>query len=399
MRITINLSIKKSKARVDGKCPVYARCTMHGKRIEIATGVFLAPEKWDSSKQLIKGREEDIRILNNRLGKVVSKINDIYNQLESTGEVFDIYTLQNRLTKSEPQHYLLNFWNQVIASMEKKVNKGYSLGRIKHYKTTRRRLGEFLEENFSRHDYPLHKVDYRFISSFDVFLKSKFQLGINTISGYHKQFKKVLNEAVSMELISGNPYTTFRIKEISVNRDFLTIKEVQSIENKNISIQRLDAVKDIFVFACYTGLSYSDMAKLTRQHLFLGDDGEEWIVIDRTKTNTRCRVPLLPKAKAILQKYENSPVNGSKGLLLPILSNQRMNGYLKELADICGINKNLSMHVARHTFATSITLANGVPIETVSKMLGHNSLKTTQIYARIVDTKISNDMKKLRRIL
>lgn len=158
-------------------------------------------------------------------------------------------------------------------------------------------------------------------------------------------------------------------------------------------------VRDIFVFACYTGLSYSDICKLSREHLQLGNDGEQWIIIDRSKNDSRCRIPLLPKAKNILIKYKDYPVNSSVRLLLPVHSNQKMNAYLKELADICGITKNLSMHVARHTFATSITLSNGVPIETVSKMLGHNSLKTTQIYARIVDNKISQDMKNLKDII
>ena len=174
---------------------------------------------------------------------------------------------------------------------------------------------------------------------------------------------------------------------------------MEKIKTKKIDIQRLGIVRDIFVFACYTGLSYSDIAKLGAQHLHLGSDEEEWIIIDRTKTESRCRIPILAGAKQILVKYENYPVNVTKELLLPVNSNQKMNGYLKELADICGIKKNLSMHVARHTFATSITLANGVPIETVSKMLGHNSIKTTQIYARIIDSKISQDMKRLKAIL
>ncbi len=154
-------------------------------------------------------------------------------------------------------------------------------------------------------------------------------------------------------------------------------------------------IRDVFVFACYTGLAYAELQKLSDEHIHIGNDGEEWIIIDRTKTDIRCRIPLLPKAKAVLNKYKNFPLSENKRRLLPIHSNQKMNEYLKELATICGINKNLSMHVARHTFATSVTLSNGVPLETVSKMLGHTSIKTTQIYARIVDEKISQDMKGL----
>jgi site-specific recombinase XerD len=155
-------------------------------------------------------------------------------------------------------------------------------------------------------------------------------------------------------------------------------------------------IRDIFVFACYTGLSYVDISKLNSLNIQKGSDGNNWIIIDRTKTESRCRIPILPVAQEIMQKYENHPVAYSSNRILPVLSNQKMNSYLKELADVCGIRKNLSMHVACHTFATSITLLNGVPIETVSKMLGHTSLKTTQIYARIVDTKISKDMEELK---
>ncbi len=205
-----------------------------------------------------------------------------------------------------------------------------------------------------------------------------------------------MNDAIAMGHIQRNPYNSYKVKRAEGNRDFLTMKELRKIEQKRISVQRLELVKDMFVFACYTGMLYSDIYKLSFQHLQTGNDGESWIIIDRTKNKSRCRIPLLPTAKLIVQKYSNHPVSCQRGTILPIHSNQKMNAYLKEIADLCGISKNLSMHVARHTFATSVTLSNGVPIETVSKMLGHSSLKTTQIYARIVDDKISDDMKKLR---
>ena len=183
------------------------------------------------------------------------------------------------------------------------------------------------------------------------------------------------------------------------HREYLTSEKLSKIEEKDIQIERLSAVRDIFVFACYTGLSYSDISKLNDSHLRIGTDQKEWIIIDRTKTNNRCRIPLLPKAKVVLNKYDDYPKNQFKGLLLPVLTNQKMNSYLKELGDICGIKKNITMHMARHTFATTITLDNGVPIETVSKILGHTSLKTTQIYAKILDHRISEDISVLQKKL
>jgi integrase len=195
-----------------------------------------------------------------------------------------------------------------------------------------------------------------------------------------------------MDYIDKNPYSKFKVGLDETHREILSMEELKRLEDKSISIERLSVVRDIFVFACYTGLSFSDIAKLSRIHLKQGADGKEWIIIDRTKTNNRCRIPILPKAKEILKKYENYPKTIFKDVLLPVLTNQKMNSYLKELGDICGISKSITMHIARHTFATSVTLGNGVPIETVSKILGHTSLKTTQIYAKILDNKISEDM-------
>lgn len=399
MRITINLQIKKSKARTDSKCPIYARCTMDGKRIEFSTGIFVFNSDWDEKAQILIGRSEKIKTLNNRLDKFVTNIYDVYNQLESKGDSFDIFSIKARLTDVKPQNSLLQVFDKVISSIELKLNKGYALGTLKHYRTTMSRLKEYIFITYKVRDIAIEKVNYEFLNSFDSFLKRTHNVSSNTAWGYHRHLKKVLNDSVAMNILKKNPYSIFRVKRVEANRDFLTLEEVRILEKKSISLKRLEMVRDIFVFACYTGLSYSDICKLSREHLQLGNDGEQWIIIDRSKNDSRCRIPLLPKAKNILIKYKDYPVNSSVRLLLPVHSNQKMNAYLKELADICGITKNLSMHVARHTFATSITLSNGVPIETVSKMLGHNSLKTTQIYARIVDNKISQDMKNLKDII
>lgn len=399
MRIRVTLLLKKSKVRSNGKYPVYARCVMDGRRIELSTSILVDMNDWDKSRQEIAGNSEEIRILNNRLLKFVSGIYDIYNQLEAGVNGFDIYTIKEKITGVKSKDYFIELFENTIASIEKKLGKGYTEGTLKHYRTTLKRLKGFVKEFYLRKDIEITRVDYTFLNSFDIYLKSSHNIGANTVWGYHRHLKKVLNDAVAMELIIRNPYENYKVKRGDANRDFLTLKEIQKMERKRIDIERLAIVRDVFIFACYTGLSYSDIAKLSYHHIHKGDDGEDWIIIDRNKTNNRCRIPLLPNARKILKKYKDYAWNESKGLLLPVRSNQKMNVYLKELADICKIKKNLSMHVARHSFATSVTLANGVPIETVSKMLGHTSLKTTQTYARIVDKKISEDMNKLKTIL
>ena len=181
-----------------------------------------------------------------------------------------------------------------------------------------------------------------------------------------------------------------------MDREFLTQEEIQKMVEKELYTERLDQVKDIFLFSCFTGLAYADVKKLSRNDIVIGIDGDKWIKIKRSKTDTRSNIPLLPTAIDILNKYNGHPDVSNKGRLLPVLSNQKMNAYLKEIAVLSKINKNLTFHLARHTFATSVTLSNGVPIESVSKMLGHKSLRTTQHYAKILDRKVSDDMKALK---
>lgn len=388
--------MKRARMKSNGEIPIYIRFTMNSRRVELSTGIYCLPETWDETGQQIRGRNEKARILNNRLNKIEDDIQDHYNQLKSSGDDFDVTTIKNRLLNIDDSEGILKVFDYYLKNMHQKLDKGYSKETYKHYKSSRKRLGEFVRKFSKRKDYPVEKVDYKFLEAFDVYLKKEYKVHQNTAWNYHKHSRRVLNLAVSMDLIKKNPYSKYKVPLAETNRDFLTATELNAIQDKEIKIKRLDAIRDIFVFACYTGLSYSDIAKLHRDHLRKGIDKNDWIFIDRTKTNNRCRIPVLPEAKIILEKYQNTPQYKVKGLLLPVLTNQKMNSYLKELADICGVNKELTMHMARHTFATTVTLSNGVPLETVSKILGHTNLKTTQIYAKILDQKISDDMKQLR---
>ena len=396
MRVTVNFSLKRTKSRADGKCPVYVRCTKNNQRFELSTGIFICSESWDDERQQVVGRSEETKILNNRLNKISNRVQDVYNQLESKGEPFSTLNVKNKLQGVSDERGVLEILNIIIKGIEARVGNDYSQGTLNHYKTSRERLMEFLKKKFGRNDIGLSLVDYSFLNLFDIYLKTEYQLKPNTALTYHKHLKKAMNTGIAMNLISHNPYRSFKVSRNETHRDYLTILELEQIRNWKMSTLRMETIRDIFIFACFTGLGYAELKKLNSTHIHQGNDGGKWIIIDRTKTDIRCRIPLLPQAIVILQKYENSPITQNLVKLLPVNSNQKMNEYLKELAGICGINKNLSMHVARHTFATSVTLSNGVPIETVSKMLGHTSLKTTQIYARIVDTKISKDMENLK---
>ena len=398
MRITIAFLLKKSKKREDRTCPVYVRFTLNGKRAELSTKIFVDQNSWDISKERMTGSSSLAKTTNNRLDKVASNILDIYNQFEAGNKKFDVVDIKNKLCGIEEEHGIVEMFGVYMNTIESNIGKGFSATTLKHYKTSKNRLLNFLSEVYGKKEWNLSNIGYKFINDFDVYLKTKYNNSVNTAWCYHKHMKKVLNIAVAMDYISTNPYVKFQVKTEQPKREFLTQKELKKIRKKKIEIERLAIVRDIFLFSCYTGLSYADISKLAKQHIRTGNDGKKWIIIDRTKNGSRCRVPLLPAAKNILKRYKNYPTNASKGLLLPVNSNQKMNAYLKEIADICRIKKNLSMHVARHTFATTITLTNGVPIETVSKVLGHSSLKTTQIYARILDTKISQDFNKIMNL-
>ncbi len=399
MRVTVCFQLKKSKSRSDGKCPLYLRCTMNGQRFETSTGLFVESQNWVESTQQLKGKTEEIRTIRNRLDKIITKIQDIYNQLDSLGEPFDVLTIRSKFLGLSNGQGFLEVFDAIIKDVEATLGNDYSPLTLRQYRTVRKRFAEFMQKKEKRKDIPVAAFNFKLIKSFDVYLKSTYHVASNTAFCYHKIAKRVLNQAVAMNYLLRNPYDSFTFTRKDGHRDFLTLQEVQQIRNKKLTIPRMQLVRDIFVFACYTGLAYVDISKLDSGNIQKGDDGNNWIIIDRTKTESRCRIPILPVAQEIISKYEEHPAACSYSRILPVLSNQKMNSYLKELADICRITKNLSMHVARHTFATSVTLANGVPIETVSKMLGHTSLKTTQIYARIVDSKISEDMKKLKNKL
>ena len=392
MKIVTNFLLRKSRKTEDAKSSVCVRITYLGNRIELATGIYSSTDHWDIARQRIKDKVVGARVDNERLDRIKTEIQDIFNQLRSTNEDFDANTIKRKLLNIQESKGILAVFDYYLDSILAKLNKGYSMETYKHYKSSRKRLADFINSSLKKTDISVQCIDYKFLDAFDVFIKKDFNNAQNTAWNYHKHLRRVLNLAISLDYIDKNPYSKFKVGLDETHREILSMEELKRLEDKNIQIERLSVVRDIFILACYTGLSFSDIAKLNKIHLQQGTDGKEWIIIDRSKTNNRCRIPILPKVREILKRYKDYPKISNKDVLLPVLTNQKMNSYLKELGDICDINKNITMHIARHTFATSVTLSNGVPIETVSKILGHTSLKTTQIYAKVLDKKISEDM-------
>ncbi len=392
-KITLHFYAKSTKPNAAGQLPIYVRLTVDGKRMEFSTKKFIDSAKWSQEMSKMKGTTEDARSLNEYLNLLKAKIFDIQMELIHQNEILTIEIFKNKLLGiQERGRMLIPIFVEHNRKMEELVGIEYAPGTLERYKTSLSHTKDFLQWKYNVTDIEISKIDYAFITEYEFYLRSVRNCANNTAVKYIKNFHKIVNQCLANGWMNKDPFFNYKSKVKEVERVYLTEEEIQNIINKDFKIERMAMVRDIFIFSCFTGLAYVDVQQLTKNHIALGIDGDKWIFKNRQKTDTTSKIPLLPMAMEIVDKYRNHPTCVNENRLLPILSNQKMNAYLKEIADVCEINKELTFHIARHTFATTVTLSNGVPIETVSKMLGHTNLKTTQHYAKILDKKISNDM-------
>jgi site-specific recombinase XerD len=392
--------IRRFRENSDGKAPIYLRITIKGKRAELTTNRFVIPDKWSVEAQAMKGSSEEARILNIYLTTLRNKVLQHINSLELQSLQVTADSLRQAvLGIDQEQHTLISLFNYHNDRMKSLVGRDYAKGTYKRYVVTIGKVKAFLLHQYKKEDIDISELNHAFITNFEFYLKTKDEIQNNTAMKYIKNLKKVVRIAIENEWLDRDPFIRFKCTYKDPNRKYLTESELKTLESKSFEIQRLDQVRDMFVFSCYTGLAYADMDALTPADVKFGIDGERWITTYRQKTDSRSSIPLLPQAVELINKYKDHPESNNSGKLLPVLSNQKLNAYLKEIATLCGISKLLTFHTARHTFATTVTLTNGVPIETVSRMLGHTSIKTTQIYSKVVDSKVSSDMQNLKGIL
>jgi site-specific recombinase XerD len=394
----IKFILRKNKAKEDSS-PIYVRITVDTRRLELSLKQSILPDNWDPIKTKAKGNSEEAKSLNHYLDEVHARLIEHYQTLQIQKELITADAIKNMFLGIDQKDYtlrkLIEYHNQV---MEPTLARGT----LKNYFTTQKYINEFMQEKYTTSDVFLCKLNYKFITDFEYFLRNRKPLdhqrplNNNGVMKHLERLRKMVNMAVKMEWIDKDPFEKYQLKFTHAERGYLTENELAVIENKTLRIERLCYIRDLFVFSCYTGLPYIDVMKLRPANIILGIDGEYWISTRRQKTDEPVRVPILPVAWTMIEKYKNHPRSLNKGTVFPYITNQRLNSYLKELADLCGIDKNLSFHLARHTFATTITLNNGVPIESVSKMLGHSRITTTQIYARVIERKVSDDMNQLR---
>ena len=396
-KLSILFYAKRAKTTSDGLLPIYLRVTVDGERIEFSTKRYTHPDKWSIEGSCMKGTTTEAKATNSYLDALKGKVYEYQQQLIREDEPVNAENMRNKILGIEKRkHMLAAIFQQHNDEVKALIGKDYAPATHVRYETSLKHTVDFTLWKYKVSDIDIRKIDHEFITSYEFYLKTVCNCCQNTTSKYIKNFGKIIRICLANGWLERNPFINYKSKMVEVERAFLSQDEIETMFNKEFATDRLNQVKDIFLFSCFTGLAYSDVKKLSRKNIGIGVDSERWIFINRTKTDTRSNIPLLPIASAILKKYDNHPQVVNQERLLPILSNQKMNSYLKEIADLCGINKELTFHIARHTFATTVTLSNGVPIESVSKMLGHKNLHTTQHYAKILDLKVSNDMKVLK---
>ncbi|MDN3583470.1 site-specific integrase [Mucilaginibacter flavus] len=392
--------LKQTKTQKKHKKYIYLRITVDGERKDISLKRQWDTLNWNTEFGRATGNKKDARELNSYLDVITSKVYQIKRHLMEMSKPITAQNIKDLLTGKEDQEHTIiaeiEKHNERIASL---IGTDFERSTLTRYKTVQGHAQAFINWKYQQHDLNIKQLNYEFISDFGFWLKSERNCGHNAAMKYLSNFKKIVLECVKKGWLKSDPFVDYKFNRKEAEPVALTQAELNRIVSKKFVIDRLEHVKDIFLFSCFTGLSYVDVYKLHRDDIIAGEGLEKWINTKRKKTKAITRLPLLPAAEQIMNKYNQHPTCIKRCSVLPVLTNQKMNSYLKEIADQCKINKNLTFHIARHTFATTVTLENGVPMETVSKMLGHKSLKHTQHYAKLTDNKVGSDMRLLKRKL
>ncbi len=383
--------IQKGKLKSNGNAPILARITVNGKMTHFSTRMDINPERWLRSEYRAKGTTKEEKTINAILENLKAAIIRKYYDLQTAGEVVTASRIKRSLlSMDETSKSYLELCDQFIADYEKLTqSRGYGKESLFRYQLTRNRLSEFISKEYKVADIALADINKRFLDKLYLWLCTDKKLANNTATKFIHRCSSIYKVALDNGWVKANPFRSLKLHLDKVDRGYLTQAELNAMISKEFATKRLELIRDIFVFSCYTGFAYIDVTRLTKDMIEVWPDGNLWIKTHRQKTKVPVNIRLLDMPMAILEKYKGQ-AKGDK--LLPVPSNQKCNDYLKEIASVCGIDKPLSFHMARHTFATTITLSNGVPIESVSKMLGHTNIKTTQVYARITDQKVSKDM-------
>ncbi len=392
--------IHRGKTNKEKHHPIYCRLTVQGKSNEFSTQIWVSNEKWNPTTHKILGKNEFSKTANQTLENLKTNILNIRTDLQSKGHHITseivINTLLGKIEKKYTLLELLEYFNE--KRVKPLIGKSYAAGTYERYKTSKSHVSDFITYSHKNTNLFLTDLNFAFATEYEFYLKTIKKCSHNTALKYIKNLKAVINFAVQNEWLSRNPFEKYKGKLERVDKEYLTEHELNTVRVKEFSTIRLSEIRDVFVFCCYTGLSYSDVAKLNKNNIVIGVNGEPKISIKRTKTEVTANIPLLSIALDILKKYEYDEYCIYNNKLLPVKSNQKYNEYLKDISDLCRLNKKITSHTARHTFAT-LMLTKGASIESVSSMLGHTNIKTTQIYGKILQEKVSVEMLRIENQL
>ena len=390
--------IRKTRTVKSGETPIMLRITIQGQLAEMQLKRTIKPKLWSQAKEQCTGKDSKSVEVNRYLESVKLRLYEIHRTLEDENKLINPMEIKRRFLGLDEKHKMFfEVFQEHNDKCRELIGKDYAKVTISRFDTCLKYFKEMLLKQYHLKDIPMKEINNAIIQNYIHFLKSKKNLQENTVIRYMKVVKKITNMALANDWIDKNPFMNIHFHEQEVHKEFLTKEELEILRTKVFNVPRLELVRDIFLFQCWTGLAFIDVSELKPEHLVTDNEGNIWIRKARQKTKIMCNIPVLPVAASILDKYKD--VAECTGKLLPVLCNQRMNSYLKEIADVCGIHKNLSTHTARHSYATSICLANGVSMENVAKMLGHADTSVTKHYARVLDQNIFKDMQKVNSCL
>lgn len=388
MIFKVSYYVRSNYENKQGKSPLMIRIFLNGEMLNVgSSGICIDKKLWDSSTSRMKGRSSESLNLNAQLDNISSSLQTIFKKHEfdedlTLDKIKSIFSGKNKVKTT-----FVEFYDKYLEDIKAQVGAGKSIALYHKYSAARKHFVNFLHTKYGRKDLMPGELTHLIIHDFEIYLRTVVALKPNSATKTLKFFKTVVIFAQKCGVMTHDPFLNHHFHLEHVDMGFLTDDEIRRIMERDFDIPRLEAVRDIFIFSCFCGLAYIDVAHLTRENIVTLDN-RKWIIINRQKTNVQSNIPLMEIPQMIITKYEGKTKDGR---LLPVLSNQKINAYLKGIADLCGIKKRLSYHLARHTFAM-MSLSEGVPIESVSKMLGHTNIKTTQIYARITNKKIEQDM-------
>lgn len=388
--------LNKHRKNSTGTCPLMMRITYRKERINITLSIRITEKQWDAQRQKLKGLSTNTEETNNLLDTFKARAFHAYNSLLKVEEQIHVRQIAEKMHGEEVVHVdLMEAFDRHIKNMLARLGVDVALGTIIKYRTIKNKVMKFLRVKYRTDDIPLSSVDRKFITELDQYFRGVLKSQNNTVLKNMQQLKTVLRVCKLNDWMRHDPFEFYLFKFKETFREFLTMEEIQKLALCDGLSQGLEEVRDVFLFQCWTGLAHADLYKLKPQNVRTEADGVRWLYLQRTKTTAMVHVPLLPMSEKILNKYSSHAKCLEKGNLLPVTQNQPMNRALKKLGELAGITKSISTHMGRHTFATTVLLNNGVKIETVSRLLAHKNIRTTQIYGKITDMKVSADMHEL----